>query len=64
MTITAVDPLSKPQCALYTSELIRNLQQGDERRVGIGPSHYGKCNPYLEYRHLTFATHDYQLVYL
>jgi hypothetical protein len=28
-TITAVDPLSTPWCALYTSELIRNLYHED-----------------------------------
>jgi hypothetical protein len=42
-TITDVDPLSTPRCALYTSELIQNLQHGDERRLGTGSSRYGKC---------------------
>jgi hypothetical protein len=42
-TITAVDPLSTPRCALYTSELNRNLHHEDERRLGTGPSRYDKC---------------------
>jgi hypothetical protein len=42
-TSTAVDLLCTPRCALYTSELIQNLQHGDEMRVGTGLSRYGKC---------------------
>jgi hypothetical protein len=54
-TNTAIDPLCTPRCALYTSELIRNLQHGDERRVGTGPSRYGKCK--VTHTYMTYIFH-------
>jgi hypothetical protein len=39
----ALDAAVTPQCAYYTSEIIRNFIHVDQRRLGTGHTRYDKC---------------------